>query len=215
MHPEEIERVDPEASGFPKGEVEGSIPDRFERQVRRDPARLAVDDGCRRYTYGELDEATNRVANALLERLGETPHRVGLLFGPSSAALAAHLGAMKAGKTCVALDPFLSTSILEDIVADAQVELIVSDAEHGDLARGLSRSAPVDIDARDGNTTPADAEIAIPPDTVAALFYTSGSTHRPKAVIQNHRNLLHRVWSDTRFQNIGASDRQSCGYRIE
>ena len=209
MHPEGIERVDSGASGFPRGEIEGSIPDRFERQVRRDPARLAVDDGRRRYSYGELDETANRVANALLARLGETPKRVGLLFGPSSAALAAHLGALKAGKTCVALDPFLSTSILEDIVADAQVELVVGGAEHGDLARRLSRSAPLDIDARDGNASSADAGIAIPPDTMAALFYTSGSTHRPKAVIQNHRNLLHRVWSDTRFQNIGASDRQS------
>ena len=52
-------------------EIEHSIPARFELQVRRYPDRLAVRSRAQRFTYGELNEAANQIAHAILEQCGE------------------------------------------------------------------------------------------------------------------------------------------------
>ena len=50
---------------FESNEIEQSIPDRFEQQVRRYPHRLAVKTTNHKLTYEELDQAANRVARDL------------------------------------------------------------------------------------------------------------------------------------------------------
>ena len=40
-------------------------------------------------------------------------------------------------------------------------------------------------------------------------MYTSGSTGEPKGVIQNHRNILHKVFTHTQDYRICAEDRLS------
>ena len=51
---------------FNREEIEQSIPDRFEEQVRRHPDRLAVKANSEQLTYDELNKAANRVAQAIL-----------------------------------------------------------------------------------------------------------------------------------------------------
>jgi non-ribosomal peptide synthetase component F len=65
---------------FEEEEIEQSISDRFEDQVRRHAARLALETAGRAITYGELNEAANRIAHAILAARGERPERVALLF---------------------------------------------------------------------------------------------------------------------------------------
>src|SRR5437762_8341631 len=80
---------------FPPNEVEGSIPARFEAQVRRYPDRLAVSGPTRRLTYRELNQAANRVANALVQLKGHGQARVALLLEHDSAMVVAAMGALK------------------------------------------------------------------------------------------------------------------------
>lgn len=65
---------------FKKEEIEQSIPDRFEQQVRLYPHRLAVKSRNHTLTYAELNEAANRVAGAVLARLGDGEEPVALLL---------------------------------------------------------------------------------------------------------------------------------------
>ena len=64
---------------FPLEDVEGSIPERFARQVRRWPDRVAVAASGRRVTYAELDRAANRVAHAVLAHRGPGEESIALL----------------------------------------------------------------------------------------------------------------------------------------
>jgi amino acid adenylation domain-containing protein len=187
----------------------GSIPRRFEAQVSARADQLAVRDGLGSWTYAALEASADRVAGALLADRAKAPRRVGLLFPQSALALAAHLGVWKAGATCVPLDPSFPRARLEHIARDAQLDVVVSDASNATLAGELGPFPTLDAEAASGAVPDAARGRDTEPDAIAALFYTSGSTGKPKGVVQNHRNLLHRVWSDTRFLGIGPSDRQS------
>ena len=55
---------------FSRDEIEQSIPDRFEQQVRRYPNRLAVKTKKEELTYDELNRAANQVAHAILAKTG-------------------------------------------------------------------------------------------------------------------------------------------------
>ena len=46
-------------------------------------------------------------------------------------------------------------------------------------------------------------------DDIAAIYYTSGTTGRPKGVMLSHRCLLHRVWLSARTLGIAPDDRMS------
>ena len=54
-----------------KDETRQSISDRFERQVREYPNRLAVGTKKHEITYDKLNEVANRIARAALARQGE------------------------------------------------------------------------------------------------------------------------------------------------
>jgi non-ribosomal peptide synthetase component F len=77
----------------------------FEGHAARYPDRLAVVSGDRRLTYGELNQAANRIAHLILSCLGSADTSVALLFEPGASIVAAILGVLKAGKMYVALDP--------------------------------------------------------------------------------------------------------------
>jgi acyl-coenzyme A synthetase/AMP-(fatty) acid ligase len=67
----------------------------------------------------------------------------------------------------------------------------------------------LNIDEVDENLSAENPGLAIPPDAVASIFYTSGSTGEPKGVMQNHRSILHRVMVDTNTFHICPEDRLS------
>ena len=54
--------------------------------------------------------------------------------------------------------------------------------------------------------------VPIAPRDVAFIMYTSGSTGEPKGVTQNHRNILHKVFTHTQDYRICADDRLSLLY---
>src|SRR6185436_13854730 len=90
---------------FPRTALEQSIGARFEAQARRGPDRLAVKHGATAWTYAQLDAAANRVARAILAARGPGAEPVGLVLEQGAWLVAAILGALKAGKIYVPLDP--------------------------------------------------------------------------------------------------------------
>src|SRR5262245_48521299 len=90
---------------FPRAALEEPIGARFESWVRRTPGRLAGKFGDAAWTYMELDAAANRVAHAILAARGPADEPVALVLEQGVWLVAAILGALKAGKMYVPLDP--------------------------------------------------------------------------------------------------------------
>jgi len=196
---------------FKKEEIEQSIPDRFEQQVRKNGNRLAVKSQNHQFMYDELNKAANRVARTILNHSGEEPVPVALLFEQDTSLIAALLGALKSGNFYVPLDPAFPSSRTAFILKDSGVKLILTDRKNIPLAHELSQGIcqVVNYNDIDPDISDVNLGLSISPDQYAWLLYTSGSTGQPKGVIQNHRNVLHFVMNYTNGIHICPDDRLS------
>ena len=178
------------------------------RTARLRPTRDAVFHGERVHDYRYLNERVSRLAGALLRAGLQRGDRVGIVSDCEPRGLEALFGPLRAGLALVPMNPRLHPAehaymlrdcqaralicgdpYLEGFVAvrsqlPADLQILAFDAgacEHGgidDYDRALAAAAPCH----------ADAEISA--DDLAWLFYTSGTTGRPKGAMLSHLNLL-------------------------
>jgi long-chain acyl-CoA synthetase len=157
-------------------------------------------DGLTRTTFRDL----KRGADSLAARLAATGIRKGdrvILAAQSCPDWAiAYFGIVRAGAIAVPVDPALDAIGWRTIVAESEARAVVWDgsvAARADGAPGpvvvgaLARLELEDAVAID--TLLAPPEVAIEPDDVASLLFTSGTTARPKGVKLTHANFTSLV----------------------
>jgi amino acid adenylation domain-containing protein len=198
---------------FPKNETEQSIPERFEKIARQFPDRTAVESRRHRLTYRDLNQAANRTAHAVLSTCRDNNRSIALLMEHDTPVIGAILGALKAGKFYVPLDPSLPSARSKFIVDDAQAEVIITNEKHLSLAQSLVTSTSHLINIDNTEKFPdTDPPASVRPDDLSWVIYTSGSTGKPKGVMQTHRNVLHFMMTYTNALHICAQDRLTLLY---
>ncbi|WP_290057709.1 non-ribosomal peptide synthetase [Amycolatopsis solani] len=161
-----------------------SIAGRIHDRALRHPDALAVSDGDRSLTYAELNAGAAAVAEAL-SRNGVRPGDAVAVGLPRSLELIqAMLGVLRLGGQVVPLDRQSPPARREVILADAGAVAVIEDE--------LPEAAPAEVG------TPAQ------PAPASFLFYTSGTTGRPKGVEVRDAGVLRLAepgWLDhgTRF----------------
>jgi len=198
-------------AAFPKDEVEQSIPQRFEKIVRQFPDRIAVKTADQVVSYAELNAMANGIAHAILAKGSTSGQSVGIILDKGIKQVAAMLGILKAGKFFVLLDSAFPQDRIAANLHDSGARLVVSDERRGAVAKESSDNdlECIVIESVDVSGSARDLRPAILPSDSAYLVYTSGSTGQPKAVIQTHRNLLHRVMLHTRDSRANEQDRMA------
>ena len=157
------------------------------------------------WTYAQLAERVNRIANVLTRALGMAPgHRV-LLRGPNSPMMvAAYLAVIKAGGVVVATMPLLRAKEIAYPIAKAKIHLALCDhrlAEEMEKARALAGDLERVVywgggaaDALEALMATPGYETFVPCDTasddVCLIGFTSGTTGEPKGTMHFHRDML-------------------------
>ena len=182
-----------------------------ERQVRAHPEAPAhrASNG-QTTTYGELWEASDRIAAALAARTdGRQPV---VVLGHKSALMAAgFLGCLKSGHAFVPVDVEMPPARLADILAqlgDAPVvnTVPVPAALAASLPAGAALDARAAVAAADLGPAP-DRSLWVTGDQTQYLIFTSGSTGRPKGIEVSARNVARFMdWVRT-FPVIGEGGR--------
>ena len=195
---------------FGEEEIEQSIPLRFEQQVAKDPDRLAFKSRIAALTYGDLNRLANRIARAIVCQRGSGQEPVALLMGQGATLIGSVLGALKARKIYVPLDPFYPRARLSSMLKDSGVVLILADRESFDLARELADSTEgvVNVEEIQG-VDDGNLGLEIAPEALSYILYTSGTTGEPKGIFQNHRNVLHKVMNYTNTSHLSVVDHLS------
>jgi len=192
-------------------ELDGSLVDRFERQVARVPNRPALRGRTESLTYAALDRRVNRIAHAALGLRGERPEPMAILVKDATPAITAILAAYKAAKISLHIDPTLPRERFRFLLEDSGAGLLVSAGALVPVARELAAEAGIpllDLDAEAVAAAPdAPPGLDPPPDSPAYIIYTSGSTGRPNGVVCGHRGALWGCRENTRRNRVTERDR--------
>ena len=161
---------------------------------------LALDDDVGTLTWGEVDVRTNRLMHGLRD-LGLVQGDVLGLLGGNRREWTETLGAANGdGKVFIPINWHFSADEIAYVLSNSGARVIVADAEYGDKAQEAAERAGVDIRIAyggpiDGFASYDELIAAASPDEPddqrvgRAMFYTSGTTGRPKGVVSNESTL--------------------------
>ncbi|MBN1480039.1 acyl--CoA ligase [candidate division KSB1 bacterium] len=150
------------------------------------------------FTYGELADAVRNLAYLLTER-GFRPHEViSTHLYNSAEAVIAHLAIQHIGCTTCLLDPLTTAEGLRYYLEDNRSVALLSHLDVASVKAFVPDNVQI-IRADEVKTmyqTPANRIEKLfdcAPDAVTSIFYTSGTTSRPKGVLLANRNYRAHV----------------------
>jgi acyl-CoA synthetase (AMP-forming)/AMP-acid ligase II len=170
------------------------ISDLIREDALTTPGHAALIDLDRELSYGELDRAMDRVAAALLARGIGPRDTIAVCAATSIEYVAVFLGALRIGVVVAPLAPSATAENLATMIADSGAKILFLDATTRasfttiDLPRVAIDDSPGD-EAMSIWLAPVDAKpsaVAIDPDWIFNLIYSSGTTGTPKGIEQSH-----------------------------
>ncbi|MBB2912334.1 acyl-CoA synthetase (AMP-forming)/AMP-acid ligase II [Streptosporangium becharense] len=180
----------------------------------RTPDRVALTYcGERSLTYAELDRRVNRRAHALAAAGVEPGRRVAALLNETLHVAEVYLAAAKLGAVVATLNPYWPVETLREVVAHSRAAAFVYDStversvaeirpRLPEVTRWVRIGGPgaeaVDLDALTAGASEEEPPLGGFGDDPLALYYTSGTTGLPKAVVHTHASSFAtaQIWLD-------------------
>ncbi len=178
----------------------------LETAAKRYGGKTAVVMGERRLSYAQLDEAANKVANALLGMGVRKGDRVAMLLPNSPEFAAVYFGVVKIGGIAVPLDTKYKLAELTSLFNDSQPRVVVAESPLlGPIVPALPgfKSIAGVIEVGSGYkgqflsyqeimaTSPAElAAVVLEGEDTAHIAYTSGPSFNPRGVVMSHQALV-------------------------
>ncbi len=166
----------------------------------------------REITWKVFDEKANRFANLLLERGIKKNDKVGILLMNCLEWLPIYFGILKTGALAVPLNFRYDTEEIEYCVKLADCDVLVFGPEFiGRIEPIADRLGKNRLLYYVGNTCPSFADdyiedtsncssiapdIEITDDDYGAIYFSSGTTGFPKAILHKHRSLMHAALTE-------------------
>ena len=140
----------------------------------------------RSISYQELDQKTNQLGHWLLGE-GVGPNIVVALMMPRSIELVtAVLGVLKAGGTCLVLDPRDPVERRLACITQAQVKHILVDEKRDEIGGEAAVWSCSEVEARMAGESITCPEITQRRSDLAYVCFTSGTTGQPKGILIPH-----------------------------
>jgi len=164
------------------------------------PQRTAIVLDSQRVTYGELDEASNRVANALISLGVKKGDHVAILMSHCPEWVINYFGIIKAGGIAVLLSHMLKPPEHDALLRDSDATILITEKKFSQVLSAFLPNIPLlkqvlEVDKGSYQTLIASSS-AVSPDVdiddndEATIFYTSGVLGRQKGVVHTHASFM-------------------------
>ena len=177
----------------------------LEETAKHYRGKTAIALGDRRLSYAELDEASNKIANALIKMGVSKGDRVAMLLSNSPEFAVIYFGIIKIGAIAVPLDTKYKVGELASLFDDSQPKVLVTESPFLEplvpILPGFEYMEHViDLSSRhEGRflsyqeimATSSARKVKVDPESedIASIAYTSGPTFRPRGVMLSHQSL--------------------------
>ena len=161
----------------------------------------------REITLNVFNEKANRFANLLIERGIKKGEKVGILLMNCLEWLPIYFGILKTGALAVPLNFRYSADEIKYCVELAEIDILVFGPEFigrvEEIADEISKGRLLyfvgdgcpgfaeDYNAHTANCSSQSPKIDVNDDDEAAIYFSSGTTGFPKAILHNHESLMH------------------------
>jgi len=179
------------------------------------PARVALihvaqTGQAQEWTYGQLKQASDRLANSFRARGVVKGDRIAVFLGQGPEVLITHFAAYKLGAVVLPLFTLFGPDALAYRLSDSGAKVVVTDGANLEKVQSLRADLPdlAQVYCTDGGASPVRdfrAEIDAASDQLqpentlaedpAVMIYTSGTTGPPKGVLHAQRFLLGHLTS--------------------
>jgi long-chain acyl-CoA synthetase len=164
------------------------------------PGKTAIAHGSQKLTYEELEQASNRVANALIELGVEKGDHVAILLSHTPEWVINYFGIIKTGGVVVLLSTMLKAPELDSLLRDSDAKVLITEKAFSHTLSAVFPGLPllkrvVEVDGDFYKVTMAGGSV-VPPDVgiddedEASIIYTSGVLGRQKGVVHTHASFL-------------------------
>ena len=188
------------------------------RAERQFPGNTAIIYGERQVTFAQMGEAANRLASALVQRLGvQKSNRVGILLPNCPEFTMTDWALIRAGLVRVPVNPRLAPSEIEYILKDSGADVVVCDGEYASVIDAVRPNLPearhfVAIGSAStgllrweellAQGQPESIQVDTNMDDPYMILYTSGTTGRPKGATTTVRSRWFTIFTSAENENF-------------
>jgi long-chain acyl-CoA synthetase len=172
----------------------------LEETAREVPQQTAIVLGSHRVSYRELDETSNRIANALISLGIKKGDHVAILLSRTPEWVINCFGALKAGAAGVLLDSGAKVPELEPQLRESDSKILITEERFSLTLSSVLPNVPLlkqvlEIDTDHykrmvAGSSPTSPSVNIEGEDEAILFYTLGVLGKNKGVVHTHASFL-------------------------
>ncbi|MDE5649238.1 MAG: AMP-binding protein, partial [Oscillospiraceae bacterium] len=163
----------------------------FLKQVALHPDKTAISDMFSGFTYKEIDEASDKIADYIIENYSRNEPVI-VKMTRSKNAVAAAMGIIKSGGYYIPVAHNCPEKRLEYIMVQSAGSLILTDEKVNEIIGSYKRSRAYDLSE---------------PDNIAYVIYTSGSTGTPKGVVITHDAACNTILDINERMSVTCKDK--------
>lgn len=175
------------------------------RNANRTPNKIAVKFENQVYTYRELNQVVNRLANGLIAKGIKKGDKIGLMMQNSDLFVISFYAMMKVGAVAVPINYRLTSREVRYIIEDSDMICIFFDPDYAEIIESaisfndaikllISKEALLSEQQTYKDVMldeTAEPDVLVNEWDDAEILYTSGTTGSPKGALFDHHRVLH------------------------
>ena len=196
----------------------------FNKTFQTHADKVAIEFNDKTVTFGEINKSANKVANALRDLSVKKGDRVALFLSNSLELIYFFIGILKNGSVVVPMNTFFKERETSHILNNSGAKVILTDKERlptiKKILPGLEGSKHIiTVDSNDltsyneliDSASDEDPNIELNGQDGSIMFYTSGTTGKPKGVIHDTGGYAIQAYQTCKWNfNLNRGDVMWC-----